>query len=389
MLADRILSVERSPFYSIMELAATRDDCIYLQLGEPDFVTPKHIAEAAKKALDEGHTHYGPDRGAPELRRLIARKLQNQCQASYRWEDEILVTAGGQAALHIAIMAMANPGDEIIILLPHYPPYVVNAQLAGAKAVYVRVKSEDGFVPDPAAIEEAITEKTKIIIVLTPNNPTGSVYPEETLQEILDLAQKHKIVLISDEVYETLVFDGAEHKSLLSLPDAKDYVVQINSFSKTYAMTGLRVGYLVASSDKVLQFLKYHHTVNISANVPSQMACITALKGPQDCVEEMRQAYLQRRDMLVERLNDIPGIHCQTPKGTFFAFADIRELGVPSLEFAQYLVKEAGVVLTNGSGFNYEGFVRLSYAAQPNVIETAMDRMKEAVLRMPEVLKKA
>jgi len=389
MLADRILSVERSPFYSIMELAATRDDCIYLQLGEPDFVTPKHIAEAAKKALDEGHTHYGPDRGAPELRRLIARKLQNQCQASYRWEDEILVTAGGQAALHIAIMAMANPGDEIIILLPHYPPYVVNAQLAGAKAVYVRVKSEDGFVPDPAAIEEAITEKTKIIIVLTPNNPTGSVYPEETLQEILDLAQKHKIVLISDEVYETLVFEGAEHKSLLSLPDAKDYVVQINSFSKTYAMTGLRVGYLVASSDKVLQFLKYHHTVNISANVPSQMACITALKGPQDCVEEMRQAYLQRRDMLVERLNDIPGIHCQTPKGTFFAFADIRELGVPSLEFAQYLVKEAGVVLTNGSGFNYEGFVRLSYAAQPNVIETAMDRMKEAVLRMPEVLKKA
>jgi len=389
MLADRILSVERSPFYSIMELAATRDDCIYLQLGEPDFVTPKHIAEAAKKALDEGHTHYGPDRGAPELRRLIARKLQNQCQASYRWEDEILVTAGGQAALHIAIMAMANPGDEIIILLPHYPPYVVNAQLAGAKAVYVKVKSEDEFVPDPAAIEEAITEKTKIIIVLTPNNPTGSVYPEETLQEILDLAQKHKIVLISDEVYETLVFDGAEHKSLLSLPDAKDYVVQINSFSKTYAMTGLRVGYLVASSDKVLQFLKYHHTVNISANVPSQMACITALKGPQDCVEEMRQAYLQRRDMLVERLNDIPGIHCQTPKGTFFAFADIRELGVPSLEFAQYLVKEAGVVLTNGSGFNYEGFVRLSYAAQPNVIETAMDRMKEAVLRMPEVLKKA
>jgi aminotransferase len=366
-----------------MELAATRDDCIYLQLGEPDFVTPKHIAEAAKKALDEGHTHYGPDRGAPELRQLIAEKLQNQCHATYRWEDEILVTAGGQAALHVAIMAMANPGDEIIILLPHYPPYVVNAQLAGAKAVYVKVKSEDEFVPDPAAIEEAITEKTKIIIVLTPNNPTGSVYPEETLQKILDLARKHNIVLISDEVYETLVFDGAEHKSLLSLADAKDHVVQVNSFSKTYAMTGLRVGYLAASSDKVLQFLKYHHTVNISANVPSQRACITALKGPQDCVEEMKQAYLARRDMLMDRLNDIPGIHCRTPKGTFFAFADIRELGIPSLEFAEYLVKEAGVVLTPGSGFNYEGFIRLSYAAESSKIEEAMDRMKEAVLKMP------
>ena len=389
MLADRILSVARSPFYSIMELAATRDDCIYLQLGEPDFVTPTHIAEAAKTALDEGHTHYGPDRGAPELRQLIAEKLQNQCDADYSWEDEILVTAGGQAALHIAIMAMANPGDEIIILLPHYPPYVVNAQLAGAKAVYVKLKSEDGFVPDPAAIEEAITEKTKIIIVLTPNNPTGSVYPEETLEGILDLARKHNIVLISDEVYEMLVFDGAEHKSLVSLAGAKDHVVQVNSFSKTYAMTGLRVGYLAASSDKVLQFLKYHHTVNISANVPSQRACITALKGPQDCVEEMRQAYLARRDMLMERLNDIPGIHCRTPQGTFFAFADIRELGIPSLEFAEYLVREAGVVLTNGSGFDYEGFVRLSYAAETSSIEEAMDRMKEAVLKMPAALKNA
>ena len=388
MLADRILAVERSPFYSIMELAATRDDCIYLQLGEPDFVTPGHIAEAAKKALDEGHTHYGPDRGAPELRQLIAQKLQNESAADYGWEDEILVTAGGQAALHIAIMAMANPGDEIIILLPHYPPYVVNAQLSGAKAVYVKLKSEDGFVPDPSAIEEVITDKTKIIIVLTPNNPTGSVYPEETLAGILDLAKKHNIVLISDEVYETLVFDGARHTSLVSLPGAKDHVVQVNSFSKTYAMTGLRVGYLAASADKVLQFLKYHHTVNISANVPSQRACITALQGPQDCVEEMRLAYLERRDMLLERLNDIPGIHCQTPKGTFFAFADIRELGIPSLEFAEYLVKEAGVVLTNGSGFNYEGFIRLSYAADPSNIEEAMDRMKAAVLKLPEALKK-
>ncbi|MEE8348636.1 MAG: pyridoxal phosphate-dependent aminotransferase [Acidobacteriota bacterium] len=388
MLADRILSVERSPFYSIMDLAATRDDCIFLQLGEPDFVTPPHIVEAAKKALDEGHTHYGPDRGAPALRQLIAEKLQRESDASYSWEDEILVTAGGQAALHVAVMAMANPGDEVIILLPHYPPYIVNAQLAGAKAVYVKLKSENGFVPDPADIEAAITEKTKLLIVLTPNNPTGSVYPEETLQEILDLAKKHNIVLISDEVYETLVFEGAEHKSLVSLPEAKDQVVQVNSFSKTYAMTGLRVGYLAASSDKILQFLKYHHTVNISANVPSQRACITALEGPQDCVEEMRKAYLSRRDMLMERLNDIPGIHCQTPKGTFFAFADIRELGVPSLQFAEYLVKEAGVVLTPGSGFNYEGFIRLSYAAEPHKIEEAMDRMKAAVLKMPEVLKK-
>ncbi|MBI4455901.1 MAG: pyridoxal phosphate-dependent aminotransferase [Acidobacteria bacterium] len=388
MLADRILNVQRSPFYSIMELAAKRGDCIYLQLGEPDFATPRHILEAAKKALDDGHTHYGPDRGIPELRQLIAEKIQKQCGVSYRWEDEILITAGGQAALHIAIMALANPGEEIIILLPHYPPYVVNAQLAGAKAVFVKLKKEEGFIPDPSAVERAITPKTKAIIILTPNNPTGSVYPEEPLRRILEIAKKRDIILISDEVYESLVYGGVQHKSLISFPGAKDHVVHVNSFSKTYAMTGLRVGYLAASSDKLVHLLKYHHTVNISANVPAQVACVTAMKGPQDCVEEMRQAYQKRRDMLVEMLNEIPGVHCDLPKGAFFAFADIRNLGVPSLDFVQYLVNEAGVVLTNGTGFDYEGFVRVSYAAKPESIKQAMDRMKKAVLNMPATLGK-
>lgn len=382
MLADRILGVQRSPFYSIMELAAKRGDCIYLQLGEPDFVTPRHVREAAKRALDDGHTHYGPDRGLPELRELIAEKIRRQYGAAYNGQDEILVTAGGQAALHVAVMALANPGDEIIILLPHYPPYVVNAQLAGAKAVFVRLKSEQGFVPNPDDIEKAVTKKTKIIIVLTPNNPTGAVYPKETLRRLLGIAKRHNLVLIADEVYESLVYDGHEHTSLLSFLDAKEHVVQVNSFSKTYAMTGLRVGYLAASADKLLQFLKYHHTVNISANVPCQVACIVALKGSQDCVEEMRSAYQKRRDLVVGLLNDIPGVHCDLPKGSFFAFADIRELGIGSLEFVEYLVKEAGVVLTNGSGFDYDGFVRVSYAATPERIEEAMGRMKAAVLRM-------
>ena len=383
MLADRILGVQRSPFYSIMELAAKRGDCIYLHLGEPEFITPQHVREAAKKALDEGHTHYGPDRGLPELRQLIAEKIKRQYGAAYSWQDEILVTAGGQAALHIAVMALANPGDEIVILLPHYPPYVVNAQLAGAKAVFVKLRSEEAFVPNPADIERVITNRTKLIMILTPNNPTGAVYPKETLRRLLDIARRHDIVLIADEVYESLVYDGLQHTSLLSFPDAREHVVQVNSFSKTYAMTGLRVGYLAASADKLLQFLKYHHTVNISANVPSQVACVAALKGPQDCVEEMRSAYQARRDLVVKRLNDIPGVRCALPKGSFFVFADIRELGIGSLDFVEYLVREAGVVLTNGSGFDYEGFVRVSYAAKPESIEEAMGRMKAAVLKMP------
>ena len=389
MLAERILSVERSPFYSIMDLAAKRGDCIYLNLGEPDFTTPPHIIEAAKKALDEGHTHYGPDRGLPQLRRLIAERIQRQYGSYYDWENEILITAGGQAGLHVSVMALANPGDEIIILVPYYPPYLVNAQLAGAKPVFVKLRSEEGFIPDPLGIEQVITPKTKILIILTPNNPTGSVYPEEVLERILGIAKQRNLIILSDEVYESFLYDGLQHKSLISFPEAKDHVVLVNSFSKIYAMTGLRVGYLAASSEKLFQFLKYHHTVNISANVPAQKASIAAMEGPQDSVEVMRSAYQERRDLLVERLNDIPGIRCIKPQGAFYAFADIRELGIPSLDLAQYLVKEAGVVLTNGSGFGYEGFVRLSYAANLKQIEEAMDRMKKAIIRLPSSMRKS
>jgi aspartate/methionine/tyrosine aminotransferase len=244
------------------------------------------------------------------------------------------------------------------------------------------LRSEDGFIPDAAEIEKAVSPKTKALILLSPNNPTGAVYSAEVLKRLVELARAREFMIISDEVYECLVYDGLTHTSALSFPGAKQHVVQVNSFSKTYAMTGLRIGYVAASSEKLLQFLKYHHTVNISANVPSQLACVTAMKGPQDSVEEMRQAYQKRRDLLVKLLNDIPGVHCGTPQGAFYVLADIRELGVPSLEFVEYLVQEAGVVLTNGSGLGYEGFVRVSYCADPEKIEEAMDRMKKAVLKM-------
>ena len=280
------------------------------------------------------------------------------------------------------VMGSVNPGDEIILLVPYYPPYMVNAILAGAKPVLVPLRNEDDFIPDPDAIARAVSSKTKAMIILTPNNPTGSVYPEEIVKAIARIAREKGILLISDEVYESMVFDGLRHISPIAFDDAKEHVVMVNSFSKTYAMTGLRVGYLAASKDKLLQFLKYHHTVNISANVPAQLACVAAMKGPQDCVAEMREAYQKRRDLVVELLNDIPGVSCSEGKGAFYAFADIRELDIPSLEFARYLVQEAGVVLTNGSGFGCEGFIRVSYAADPARIEQAMKRMKQAVIKL-------
>jgi aminotransferase len=276
----------------------------------------------------------------------------------------------------------------VILLVPYYPPYLVNATLAGAKPVLVELRSEDRFIPDPEAIEKAVTPRTKALIVLSPNNPTGAVYPADVMKRLVELAVSRKFMLISDEVYECLVYDGLKNTSALSIPGAKEHVVQVNSFSKIYAMTGLRVGYLAAHRDKLIQFLKYHHTVNISANVPSQLACVAAMRGSQDCVEEMRQAYEKRRDLLINLLKGIPGIKCSAPQGAFYLLADIRELGIPSLQFAEYLVQEAGVVLTNGSGLGYEGFVRISYCADPTLIEQAMERMKKAVIKLQASRKK-
>ena len=387
MLADRILAVPRSPFYSIMELAQQRGDCIYLQLGEPDFTTPAHIREAVKKALDQGYTHYGSDRGAPELRQQLAKKLA-RTGAEFDWRDEILVTAGGQAALHVAVMSLVNPGEEIIILLPHYPPYVVNSLLCGGKAVFVKLRPERGFIPDPAEIEAAITPKTKAIIVLTPNNPTRAVYPADVLGQILEVAKRHNVTIISDETYESLVYDGV-HTSFLSFPGARDHVVHVSGFSKTYAMTGLRVGYLAAPREKLIQFLKYHHTVNISANVPSQMACAAAMQGPQDCVTEMRDEYHRRRDLLIPMLNDIPGISCHRPQGAFYVFPNIAGcLGSTSAggkaiatdeDFALALLEEQHVATVFGAAFGMSPYLRISYATDEASLEEGCRRIARFV----------
>ncbi len=387
MLAQRILSVERSPFYSIMDLAAGREDCIYLQLGEPDFPTPKHILEAGKRALEEGFHHYSPDRGYPELRKLVAEKIRRESDADYSWEDEVFITAGGQAGLHIALMAVAEPGDEVLLLVPYYPPYLVNVLLAGATSVLVPLKPENDFTPEPEVIRGYITPKTKALVLHTPNNPTGSVYPREALEGISRLAHEHGFFIISDEVYEKFSYGGEGHVSMASFSQARDNLILVNSFSKTYAMTGWRVGYIAAPGKTLLQLLKYHHTVNICANAAAQQAAIAALTGLQECIGEMLHEYRKRRDLLVEGLNDIPGIKCPTPKGAFYAFADIRALGMPSLDLAHYLLRETGVVLANGSGFGCEGFIRFSYAADIQEIEEALKRIKEAVVGIPAKLK--
>ena len=382
MLAERILSVERSPFYSILELAAKRTDCLYLNIGEPDFDTPAHIVQAGQEAMAGGWTHYTPDRGLPELRQLLAQKIQKESRVGYRFEDEILITAGGQAGLHTAIMGTVNPGDEVVLLSPYYPPYLANVVLAGGIPVIVPTKVEEDFIPNPEIIERHLTEKTKCLVLHSPNNPTGSVYGREVLSRLVELAVQRNFLIISDEVYEKFVYEDKVHWSLVSFPNAKERVILVNSFSKTYAMTGWRVGYVAAPRDTLFQLLKYHHTVNICANAAAQKACVAALQGPQDCVQAMVSEYDKRRQFLVEGLNGIPGIRCLRPQGAFYVFVDIREFKMPSLEFAKYLVQETGVVTTNGSGFGSEGFIRLSYAAKTEVLGEAIKRIEKALSRL-------
>jgi len=366
-----------------MDLAAKRSDCLYLHLGEPDFDTPEHIIAAAESALRSGWTHYTADRGLPELRERIAARIREETGTEYRFEDEILVTAGGQAALHTAVMGSVNPGDEVILLAPYYPPYLVNVQLADAVPVVVHTREEDSFNPDLDAIEAAITDKTTAMIVHSPNNPSGSIYSENVLAGLVALAKRNNITIISDEVYDHFVYGEEKHTSPVSFPDAKQNVILVNSFSKTYAMTGWRVGYIAAPGDVALQFLKYHHTVNICAAAFAQRACIAALAGPQHCLGEMIEEYDRRRVRIVERIDQIPRLSCITPRGAFYVLVNIKQLAMPSLEFARHLVQEAGVVTANASGFGTEGYIRLSYATKIEQIDEALDRIAAVVGRMP------
>ena len=388
MIANRILGVQRSPFYSIMDLAAKRPDCIYLQLGEPDFVTPKHVREAAKKALDEGHTHYGPDRGIPELRELIAEKIKREHGTSYNWADEILVTAGGQAALHVAVMALANPGDEIIIMLPHYPPYVVNAQLSGAKAVFVKLKPEDNFVPDPAEIEKAITDKTKLIMVLTPNNPTGAVYPRGVLEAIARIAEKYHLLVLADEIYDQMTYDGAQFTPMATLVQ-NTLCGTLSGLSKVYRACGYRVGWAVFSGDveharEYLSALELLSSLRLCSNVPGQGAVQTALGGYQSIHELTSpggRLYESRR-AIIDAVARSRFLHLTPPMGACYAFVGVHTDALPDFDdqqFALDLLEHKHVLVAPGTSFNvpYRNHFRITNLPEPQVIADVFGRIEE------------
>jgi len=356
---------------------------ISLAAGQPDFVTPEHIREYAKKALDEGYTFYPPSPGLPELREAISRKLAEKNGIEADPKSEIIVTVGGKQGVFSTILTLINPGDEVIMADPSWVTYDPCVRLAGGRIVPVPVYERDQFRLMPEAISRAITPKTKLVIINSPNNPTGSVLREEDLKGIADLACDKDLFVLSDEIYEYLIYDDLKHFSIASLPGMKERTITVNGFSKAYSMTGWRLGYLVGPKELVQHILAVHeHSVTGPASF-AQRAAAQALEDPRSerSIKDMVAEFNKRRDVIVKGLNSIPRVSCVKPSGAFYAFANISALGRSSMGVADLLLEKAHVASVPGSAFGMrgEGFLRLSFANSKENILEALNRMRVAL----------
>lgn len=354
-------------------------------VGEPDFGTPANICEAAKKAIDAGHTKYTLVNGITELREAICKKLLTENGIFYT-PDQICVGTGAKQPLFNAVFAVCEAGDEVIIPTPSWVSYEEMVKLAGAEPVYVECKKEDNFNLDIKAISETVSDRTKAIIINTPNNPTGAVYPKDTLEELAELAVRHNFYIIVDEVYEKLVYEGHTHFSIASLSEeVKDKCIVINGLSKSYAMTGWRIGY-VAANNEIIKAIKgiQSHTTSASNSI-TQYAALEAYTGDQSFLKEMHAEFVKRRDYLIERINSLPYISCNPVYGAFYIMMDISELFgkrydntiiSSSIEFADLLLTHEYVALVPGDAFHADSYMRMCYAVSMDCIKEGMDRIE-------------
>jgi aminotransferase len=358
------------------------DDVISLGVGEPDFVTPWRIREAAIYSIERGDTMYTSNYGLLELREAISEYLKSQHGLDYAPDKQVLVTVGISQALDLAMRAILDPGDEVIIPEPTYVSYVPCVVLAGGVPVTVPTHMENSFHVRPSDIESRITSKTKAILLGYPNNPTGAVMPKNELEGIAGIAKSYDLTVISDEIYERLVY-GVDHTSFASLKDMADRTIHLGGFSKSYAMTGWRIGYACSNPDIIEAMTKVHQYTMLCAPIQGQMAALEALRSGNDRVEEMRLEYNRRRQLIVRGLNQI-GLNCIEPKGAFYAFPSIKSLGLSSEEFAERLLLEEKVAVVPGSAFGSsgEGYVRCCYAVSVDEIQEALVRIKRLVERI-------
>ncbi len=382
-LADRAGQISPSMTFAISSkakaLIARGIDVCDFSVGEPDFVTPAAIRDAAKDALDAGMTKYTPTAGLPELRRLIAEKLDRENGLPYT-PDQILVTAGGKQALFNVALALLDPGDEALILNPSWVTYPEIVKLAGATPVVIEADETTGFKVTPRQLSAAITPRTRLMIFNSPSNPTGAVYSPAEIEALADVLVAHQVIVVADEIYEKLIYGDLRHLSIGSLgSEVFALTITVNGFSKAYAATGWRLGYAAGPLPviKAATAIQSHSTSG--ANTFAQYGAIAALRGPQETVEKMRAIFEQRRDLMITGLREIPGITCPTPQGAFYAFPNISSTGLGSVAFCEQLLERERVAAVPGIAFGADSHVRLSYATDAAMIREGLARLRHFV----------
>lgn len=381
-LSDTIVQIKPSGIRKFFDIVSEMKDAISLGVGEPDFETPWHIRDEGIYSLEKGRTFYTSNAGLKELKIEICNYLKRRYDLSYHYENEVLVTVGGSEAIDIAMRAMVNPGDEVLIPQPSYVSYEPCALLTGAKPVIINLKHENQFRLTAQELEEAITEKTKLLVMPFPNNPTGAIMERKDLEEIAEVIKKHDIFVISDEIYSELCYTD-QHVSIANIEGMQERTILINGFSKSYAMTGWRLGYACGPKEIIEQMTKIHQFCIMCAPTTSQYAAVEALKNGDEDVQNMREAYNQRRRYLVHAFKEM-GLECFEPFGAFYMFPCIKEFGMTSDEFATRFLMEEKVAVVPGTAFGDcgEGFIRISYAYSLDNLKLAIGRLQHFVEKL-------
>ena len=382
IVAQRIpYSQIRVMFDAAQKLEKQGRKIIHLEIGRPDFNTPEHIVEAAIDALRAGKHHYSPNAGIPELRQAISDKFSSEYNLEYNPQNEVVVSNGVAEGVYVAIHALLNPGDEILIPDPRWLNYDVDAFTNFVDPVDYTLLEDSGFQPDPEEIEEKITGRTKMILVASPSNPTGGVTRKDVLERIAELAIKHDLLALSDEIYEKIVYPPAEHVSIATFQDMRERTILLNGFSKFYSMTGWRLGYVLGPSELINPILRYHQYMITSTNTFAQWGAVTALKGNQEPSQAMVREFQKRRDYMYETINQIPGFRCPKPDGAFYLFPSFKETGMDGFRMAEMLLEKAGVATVAGECFgkNGAGHIRISYS-------NSLDNLRAAVEKIESVM---
>ncbi|MBQ3164553.1 MAG: aminotransferase class I/II-fold pyridoxal phosphate-dependent enzyme [Lachnospiraceae bacterium] len=383
-LSETIVGIKPSGIRKFFDIVSEMKDAISLGVGEPDFETPWHIRDEGIKSLEKGKTFYTSNSGLLELRQEMCNYLKRRYDITYRAREEVLVTVGGSEAIDIALRAMVDPGDEVLIPQPSYVSYEPCAVLAGAKPVIIELKHENQFRLTAEELEAAITDKTKILILPFPNNPTGAIMERADLEAIAKVIEKHDLFVVSDEIYSELCYTE-KHVSIVNIPGMRERTILINGFSKSYAMTGWRLGYACGPEEIIAQMTKIHQFCIMCAPTTAQYAAIEALKNGDDDVAMMRESYDQRRRFLVHAFKQM-GLECFEPFGAFYIFPCIKEFGMTSDEFANRFLQEEKVAVVPGTAFGEcgEGFIRISYAYSMERLKEAIGRLERFVARLRE-----